>query len=293
IDFPELATSINSTVQQLFFFFLDQFRSKKGYVASNFLKLQANYADILLKSSNWRWSVKYQQTYKDPIHHEPDSKIDQIDKISKQENKLEHENIIASTLENSTAKASPETIHETKILKVLKASKMPATRVSRLFHYSGLAIGLGVGALSETFRRATGVSDTKSSSVFVNEANIDRLVDKLTKMRGAALKLGQMLSIQGNEMLPDPLEKLILKVQDSANYMPIWQMEKIMLTELGQNWRENFSYFDSTPIAAASIGQVHGAELASTKMKLAIKIQYPGIVASIDSDLNNLRTLVR
>ncbi|CAG8605938.1 7316_t:CDS:2 [Racocetra fulgida] len=209
--------------------------------------------------------------------------------------------IHTSILENSSVKTSPETIHETKVSiknstlilrkililliltsiqmqmpRVLKESKMPNTKVSRLFHYGGLAIGLGAGALSESIRRATGVSDAKN-----------RLVNKLSRMRGAALKLGQMLSIQ------DPLEKLILKVQDSANYMPNWQMEKIMLAELGQNWRENFSYFDSTPIAAASIGQVHSAELASNKMKLAIKVQYPGIVASIDSDLDNLRTLIK
>ncbi|CAG8563944.1 24392_t:CDS:2 [Racocetra persica] len=256
-------------------------------VASNFLKLQVTNTNIILKSSNWRWSVKYQPTYKEPVHqNRPDN-----------EDKLKYENVVVSShtsiLENSSVKTSPETIHETKMPKVLKESKMPTTKISRLFHYGGLAIGLGAGALSESIRRATGVSDAKTSSAFINEANIDRLVNKLSRMRGAALKLGQMLSIQGNDMLPDPLEKLILKVQDSANYMPNWQMEKIMLAELGQNWRENFSYFDSTPIAAASIGQVHSAELASNKMKLAIKVQYPGIVASIDSDLDNLRTLIK
>ncbi|CAG8708778.1 37015_t:CDS:2 [Gigaspora margarita] len=267
-------------------------------IASNFIKLQATNANIILKSSNWRWSVKYQPTYKESVYqHKQDNDIEEIDRLSKQEDKPKHENVVtsndASIFENSSVEASTETIHETKIPKVLKESKMPNTRVSRLFHYGGLAIGLGIGALGESVKRATGVSDTKTSSVFVNEANIDRLVNKLSRMRGAALKLGQMLSIQGNDMLPGPLEQLILKVQDSANYMPGWQMEKIMLTELGQDWRKNFSSFDSTPIAAASIGQVHSAELASRQMKLAIKIQYPGIVASIDSDLANLKTLVK
>ncbi|KAF0387795.1 ABC1-domain-containing protein [Gigaspora margarita] len=267
-------------------------------IASNFIKLQTTNANIILKSSNWRWSVKYQPTYKESVYqHKQDNDIEEIDRLSKQEDKPKHENVVtsndASIFENSSVEASTETIHETKIPKVLKESKMPNTRVSRLFHYGGLAIGLGIGALGESVKRATGVSDVKTSSVFVNEANIDRLVNKLSRMRGAALKLGQMLSIQGNDMLPGPLEQLILKVQDSANYMPGWQMEKIMLTELGQDWRKNFSSFDSNPIAAASIGQVHSAELASRQMKLAIKIQYPGIVASIDSDLANLKTLVK
>ena len=65
-----------------------------------------------------------------------------------------------------------------------------------------------------------------------------------------------------------------------------------MKEQLGSEWRTNFSSFDPIPIAAASIGQVHAATLASTGMELAIKIQYPGISESIDSDLNNLKTLV-
>jgi len=66
-----------------------------------------------------------------------------------------------------------------------------------------------------------------------------------------------------------------------------------MISELGPNWRNNFKNFDPLPMAAASIGQVHGTQLSKPPyMPVAIKVQYPGIAASIDSDLNNLRTLV-
>ena len=87
----------------------------------------------------------------------------------------------------------------------------------------------------------------EDGSVLISEANIDRLLNKLSRMRGAALKLGQMISIQGNEMinvnyivttfylhdiyfidndmLPAQLERVLLRVQNSANYMPNWQME--------------------------------------------------------------------
>ncbi|KAG2177998.1 hypothetical protein INT43_003251 [Umbelopsis isabellina] len=133
----------------------------------------------------------------------------------------------------------------------------------------------------------------------LSEKNIDRLVEKLSRMRGAALKMGQMLSIQGiqaansgQSMLPPQLEQVLLRVHDSANYMPEWQMEQVMKEQLGSEWKSHFSSFDPVPIAAASIGQVHAATLASNGMALAIKIQYPGIVESIDSDLNNLKTLV-
>lgn len=66
-----------------------------------------------------------------------------------------------------------------------------------------------------------------------------------------------------------------------------------MSIELGSNWSSLFSSFDRTPIASASIGQVHRAVLASTNSPVAIKIQFPGIASSISSDLANLSVLLR
>ncbi|CAG8439348.1 6555_t:CDS:10 [Diversispora eburnea] len=175
--------------------------------------------------------------------------------------------------------------------KELKESRMPTTRISRLFHYGGLAVSLGIGTVGETVRRATGISNEKGSSV-MSEANIDRLVNKLSRMRGAALKLGQMLSIQDN-VLTSQIENLLLRVQNSADYMPNSQMERVLIHELGPNWKNNFLNFDPIPMAAASIGQVHSAQLASSGMPIAIKIQYPGVATSINSDLNNLKILVK
>lgn len=127
---------------------------------------------------------------------------------------------------------------------------------------------------------------------------MNRLVEKLSRMRGAALKMGQMLSIQGIQAsgdksgLPPQLEQILLRVHDSANYMPQKQMEKVMSNELGGDWRSYFKDFDPIPIAAASIGQVHAATLASTNEPVVIKVQYPGVAESIDSDLSNLKALV-
>jgi len=66
-----------------------------------------------------------------------------------------------------------------------------------------------------------------------------------------------------------------------------------MSTELGSEWSSLFSSFDRTPLASASIGQVHRATLASTNLPVAIKIQFPGIATSIASDLANLSVLLR
>ncbi|KAI8820848.1 molecular chaperone [Fimicolochytrium jonesii] len=177
----------------------------------------------------------------------------------------------------------------------LRQSRVPASRVGRLWHYGSLVAGVGVGTFGEAIKRATGMSEGGGSPV-LSQKNVQRIVSKLSQMRGAALKLGQMLSIQDNSMLPKELEDILLRVQNSANYMPDSQLQSysVQLTlrkELGDDWRAQFSTFDMMPLAAASIGQVHRATLPSG-LAVAVKVQYPGVASSIDSDLDNLRTLI-
>lgn len=170
-------------------------------------------------------------------------------------------------------------------------ARVPTSRVSRLLHYGGLAAGMMWGAAGESVKRAaTGVGDTTSSVMF-SEANVERLVKKLSRMRGAALKLGQMMSFQ-DSMFPAPIQEVLSRVQDSADYMPSSQRDYVLTQNLGKNWRSLFSEFTEIPMAAASIGQVHAAKLASTDQPVAIKIQYPGVAASISSDLDNLSVLL-
>ncbi|UOH82312.1 hypothetical protein LQV05_005009 [Cryptococcus neoformans] len=178
---------------------------------------------------------------------------------------------------------------------ILRASRVPASRLGRLFHYGSLAASLSWGAASESIRRSTaGNSGEKTGgSVFMSDANIRRLVSTLGRMRGAALKLGQFMSIQDNHMLPPEIEQVLHQVQAHANYMPDWQMDKVLRDELGANWQANlFTQFDRTPIASASIGQVHRAILKDGR-QVAVKIQFPGVASSIESDLSNLSLLLR
>ncbi len=93
-------------------------------------------------------------------------------------------------------------------------------------------------------------------------------------------------------MLPAPIQEVLQRVQDNADYMPASQRNRVLAADLGSNWRELFSSFDEMPMAAASIGQVHGAVLKSTGQRVAVKVQYPGVANSIDSDLNNLSVLL-
>ncbi|KAI0310776.1 hypothetical protein OF83DRAFT_1178206 [Amylostereum chailletii] len=113
---------------------------------------------------------------------------------------------------------------ELPIARTLQSSKVPSSRIGRLFHYGGLAASLGYGAASELVRRST-TSSGSSTPVMFTEANISRLVNKLSQMRGAALKVGQFLSIQDTHLLPPEVDKIFRRVQDGAHYMPNWQME--------------------------------------------------------------------
>ncbi|EPS99259.1 hypothetical protein FOMPIDRAFT_1147617 [Fomitopsis schrenkii] len=132
----------------------------------------------------------------------------------------------------------------------------------------------------------------------LTEGNVKRLVAKLTQLRGAALKLGQFMSIQDSHVLPPEIEDIFRRVQDSAHYMPDWQMEEVLRSSLGPSWQEYFESFDRLPFAAASIGQVHSAVLAGhasptgTPAKVAVKIQFPNIANSIETDLGYVKMLL-
>ncbi|KAG8925716.1 hypothetical protein FRC00_003717, partial [Tulasnella sp. 408] len=192
---------------------------------------------------------------------------------------------------------------------VMRASKVPSSALGRLFHYGSLTAGLATGAATEYIRRQTsGSSDPQTHSVMMSEANVTRLVNKLSQMRGAALKLGQFMSIQDAHVLPDQIEAILRRVQNAAHYMPTWQMEQVMSRELGENWKELFDEFDPIPMASASIGQVHKATLSpsslfyphnatgsgstASSLPLAVKVQFPGVENSIVSDIRTISLLL-
>ncbi|CAF1051815.1 unnamed protein product [Adineta ricciae] len=177
-----------------------------------------------------------------------------------------------------------------------QARAVPTTRIGRLASFGSLAAGLGVGALGSMVRRSVGLEQTSASqgslSPYLSKANAERIVDTLCKVRGAALKLGQMISIQDNFLVQDDIQKIFERVRQKADFMPEWQMNEVMTNDFGANWRENFEEFQDRPFAAASIGQVHYGVLKNSKQRVAVKIQYPGVGKSIESDINNLITLL-
>ena len=175
---------------------------------------------------------------------------------------------------------------------------VPASRASRVASFASLGAGLAFGTVAEASRRAVGIRSGANSgastdgSLVLTEANASRIVATLCRVRGAALKLGQILSIQDGAVIGPELQAIFDRVRESADFMPRWQLEQVMKGDLGPNWKDNFGSFSMKPFAAASIGQVHRAILRDGT-EVAVKVQYPGVAKSIDSDIRNLMTLMK
>lgn len=129
-------------------------------------------------------------------------------------------------------------------------------------------------------------------ALLITPRNLHRLTEELARMRGAAMKVGQILSMDAGEMLPPELADILARLRNDAHFMPPRQLKQVLTAGWGPTWLTQFDRFDVRPIAAASIGQVHRATLRDGR-DLAVKVQYPGVARSIDSDVANVGTLMR
>lgn len=175
-----------------------------------------------------------------------------------------------------------------------RETRVPSSILERLGSYGGLVASVGIGTFKELAKRNLGFADPKAArtSLLLNDENANKIVETLCKVRGAVLKLGQMLSIQDSSLIDPRLAKVFERVRQSADFMPEWQVERVLSNELSTDWRSKFAEFSIKPFAAASIGQVHEAKLHNGKL-VAVKIQYPGVDTSIDSDIKALTSLLR
>jgi predicted unusual protein kinase regulating ubiquinone biosynthesis (AarF/ABC1/UbiB family) len=124
-----------------------------------------------------------------------------------------------------------------------------------------------------------------------------KMVGALGQMKGAAMKLGQFASFIDTEFIPDEYREIyqeqLAKLRTDAPAMPWEKVEKVLEEEYeGEPLSELFAEFEQEAFAAASIGQVHRAELLDGRA-VAVKIQYPGIAEALDADLRNAGTIVR
>ncbi len=124
----------------------------------------------------------------------------------------------------------------------------------------------------------------------------EQIVDALGTMKGAAMKLGQVLSFLDVGLVPEEyreeFQKKLAKLRDAAPKVSFKDMRKVVEAELGGPLSEVFADFDSEPVAAASIGQVYRAHLADER-EVAVKVQYPGVASAVRADMQNLGMILR
>lgn len=115
----------------------------------------------------------------------------------------------------------------------------------------------------------------------------EELVATLGQLKGAAMKAGQILSLELSDVLPPEVVQVLRQLHDSSSFMPFDQVRYILGRELGADKLANLEDLTPNPIAAASIGQVHRARIGGEAV--AVKIQFPGVAKGIDADLAVLR----
>lgn len=170
-----------------------------------------------------------------------------------------------------------------------RTSKVPHGRLSRLAHIGAAATTAATSSLS---LRAAKLWGQRVPEGWITPRGARSLARRLSRLRGAAMKLGQMLSIESESLVPPEIAEALSVLRAAADAMPESQVRDVLVRNLGPDWERHFTTFDFEPMAAASIGQVHRAT-TRTGDDVVLKIQYPGVRASIDSDVDNLAALLK
>jgi predicted unusual protein kinase regulating ubiquinone biosynthesis (AarF/ABC1/UbiB family) len=177
------------------------------------------------------------------------------------------------------------------------ARNISTSRTRRMAQMARLAGGQGARHLA---MRAANVARTEEQQSRALERRqlefAEQLVTLLGTMRGAAMKVGQSLSIVDFGLVPDShreqFQRKLAALQDRAPNVPWKKMERQIEAGLNDRLGNVFDDFDRTPVGAASIGQVYRARLHNGQ-HVAVKVQYPGIATAVRSDIKNLRMFAK
>lgn len=173
-----------------------------------------------------------------------------------------------------------------------KSSAVPSSRLGRLVRLGGMATSVAGNMLMAGAQQVAQGKRPKLSDLLLTPTNARKITQQLAQMRGAAMKVGQLISMDAGDLLPPELAAILARLRSDADAMPQRQVQAVLTANWGAQWLQRFEEFSFTPIAAASIGQVHRATTKDGR-DLAIKIQYPGVRKSISSDVNNVASLLR
>jgi predicted unusual protein kinase regulating ubiquinone biosynthesis (AarF/ABC1/UbiB family) len=178
-----------------------------------------------------------------------------------------------------------------------ESEKIPTSRVRRTATVATLAASEAVkqfGTRAANVTRGEEAADEAMSRRQLETAK--QIVATLGTMKGAAMKLGQVMSFLDvglvEEKHREEFQRELAKLRDAAPTVSYKQMRRVVEDDLEEPIEELFSSFDEEPIAAASIGQVYRATLTDGR-EVAVKVQYPGVAAAVRADLQNLHMLMR
>src|SRR4051794_27671249 len=172
----------------------------------------------------------------------------------------------------------------------------PTSRIARTRRFGGLVAGQGLrwaGTRAANTLRSDERADAATGERAAATAR--ELVKQLGQMRGAAMKVGQVLSTVDFTAIPESereeFKTTLASLRDDVPPLPFNKVERLLKDELGSPIADAFSEFEHEAFAAASIGQVHRAVTADGR-RVAVKIQYPGIAEAVETDLRNLQMLL-
>jgi predicted unusual protein kinase regulating ubiquinone biosynthesis (AarF/ABC1/UbiB family) len=177
-----------------------------------------------------------------------------------------------------------------------EAGRLPTGRLARTARVGGLVTGQGLRwAGMRTANRVRSPERAAEARDERTAALVGELVEQLGRMRGAAMKVGQIFSMIDFDGLPedqrDELQAKLATLRDDVPPVPFARLEKLLRSELGAPLSQVFSSFEPQAFAAASIGQVHRATTLDGE-EVVVKVQYPGVAEAVDSDLRSATLLL-
>ncbi|EOD77915.1 Ubiquinone biosynthesis monooxygenase UbiB [Grimontia indica] len=170
--------------------------------------------------------------------------------------------------------------------------KVPTNRMSRVGMFGSVVTKVATNMAAEGAKQLIAGKRPKAKDLLLTPKNISNITDQLAQLRGAAMKVGQLLSMDAGDALPKELTDILARLRSDAAPMPAKQLADVLASEWGTDWQKHFLSFKFKPVAAASIGQVHFA-YDDDGSERAVKVQYPGVKKSISSDVDNVVTLLR
>src|SRR3954449_922690 len=175
--------------------------------------------------------------------------------------------------------------------------ELPKSRIARAARVGRLAAGQGARQLGTRAANFTRTEEAGAKALERRQIETaEQIVAVLGTMKGAAMKLGQVMSFLDVGLVPEEyreeFQAKLAELRDAAPKVSFKDMKKVIEGEYGEKIDEVFATFDPVPVAAASIGQVYRARLHDGR-DVAVKVQYPGVAEAVRSDLQNLGLILR